>query len=217
MHQVRNEVNGIIHTITFGDISLDEIRKSEYQKPGTLTAQLRQEVKTVSQYPEAKTETSMQKGLFGIEKFGFEKKTYETVETRMAWIPVPASASELEVKKAIAAANQKKAVIYKVLSNHPILDENQKYSISVGQRTMDDFANAQVVRYPENHDEKPNQIIRDRNGKVQYRRTYFWDGPMEDSDARTADLQDQYLTPEIAQELQGMNAAAEFTLSGQTI
>lgn len=206
---------GVRHVISKSAITLDKIGASEFQKEGTLSAQIRQTVTRESYYPSKKTSSSMQANIFDNKDFGFEEQRFESVENRIAWIPVPTNITEAEVKAKLEAAQKNGACIYRVLSNKPILDENQKYAVEQGLRTLDMFANAQVVRYPKgSKDEAGNdnagKIWTDASGNVQYRRTFFWLTAMEDFDAR--DKGESYVSPEIKAELAGASV-----MTGQTI
>jgi len=204
--------NGIRKEINFSPITLDKLYMSENQKPGTITAQLRQVVTTTSFYPSKKVETEKQSGLFSLEDFGFVEKDYDSVEERIAWVPVPVNATEEQVKAVIAS--NPTGVIYKVISNEPILDENQKYGITQGLRTLDHYANAQVVRYPENEktlaDGTANQIVKDKADNVQYRRTFYWKTDINDHDLR--DASKVYVSPELMAEMHGASI-----LEGQSV
>lgn len=201
-----NQTTGVRHESATTPITLDKIYKADYQKEGTLTAQIRQTVTTKSFYPSKKTSNNLQANIFSNEDFGFEEQEFTSTEERVAWLPVPANAKQAEVAKKLAAASAKGACIYRVLSNVPILSEDQKYAISQSLRTMDDFANSQVVRYPEGTKDKDDndisgQIVLDKAGNVQYRRTFFWNTPMDDQDAR--DANDVYISAELEAELSG--------------
>jgi hypothetical protein len=74
---------------------------------------------------------------------------------------------------------------------------------------MDDFANAQVVRYPDTHS-LAGQLILDAAGRVQYRRTFFWKTPQEDQDIRGK--VEPFQSAAIKAELEGASV-----LQGQTI
>lgn len=197
--------SGVSHTTSVGKITLDKISKSDFQKEGTLSAQLRQIVTTVSSYPSKKTATELQANIFDNAEFGFEAKTYESTEARIAWIPVPANIDQAVLEAKLVLANEKGACIYRVLSNAPILDENQKYAITAGIRTLDQFAATQAVRYPENEktiaDGTANKLTLDKAGNVQYRRTFFWNSPMADVDVRGT--VEPYVSPELMAELAG--------------
>lgn len=201
--------NGIRTEVSRSPITLDKLSKADFQKEGTLTAQLRQEVVTKSFYPGKKVESNMQNSLFDTAEFGFSEQEFVSKETRVAFVLVPASKTEAEVKAMLDSANKAGAVIYKVLDTKPILDENQKYSISQGQKTMDDYANAQIVRYPDTH-AKAGQVILDSNGNVQYRKTYFWKSATTDQDNRANST--PYVSALIQAELEGASK-----LEGQTL
>lgn len=208
--------SGVKKTTTISPITLDKVGISgEFQKPGTKTAQVRQQVKTVTSYPSKKTSSDMQSGLFKAEDFGFETQNFENIENRVAFPLVPINATEEQIKANIAAANTAGGCIYRVLSNEPILDDNQKYAVSAGLRTKEQFANTQVVRYPDNErtqaDGTAGKIWTDAQGKVQYRKTFFWDLPKEDVDLRNG-KSSYFTTSEIQAELEGASV-----LQGQTL
>lgn len=209
---VRN--NSVRKEVTKSGISLDKIYKNDFQKPGTLTAQIRQVVDTKSFYPSKKVDSNLQSNIFVGADFGFEDQMFGATETRVAWIPVPEAITPEEVTARLEKAFSNGACIYKVLSCEPILDDNQKYAIEQKLRTMDDFADAQAVRYPVNEatkaDGTANKLILDARGNVQYRRTFFFLSAQEDLDVREQVV--PYVSAKLKAELVG--AAA---LSGQTI
>lgn len=216
-----NSGTEVPQTITYSDIMLDKVEASQYQKEGTLTAQIRQIVTTVSKYPSKQVTSNLQAGLFETPDFGFEAQDFTNIETRVAWIPVPISSKIEEVKAKIDAANKTGATIYRYLSNRPILDNNQKNAIRIGlgDVTLDTFANSQIVRYPTGHSQE-GQICLDANNKVQYRRTYFWLTPLDDQDIRSTDPADVYLSSEIELELSAMTPASVTSpakMEGQTL
>lgn len=191
------------HDVVKKPITLSRIYIAEYQKEGTKTAELRQEVTTVSKYPSKKVDSDLQDNLFNNEDFNFEPQVFTSTEIRMAWMPIPEETTEEVVKTLLGKANEKGGTIYRVLSNKPILDENQKYAITQGLRDMDHFANAQVCRYPDNHEdaELAGELMLDKAGNVQYRRTFFAKTPKADMDLR--DGVDVYMSPEILAEVEG--------------
>lgn len=191
-------------------ITLDEIKVGENQKPGTLTAQIRQVHTTKSFYPSKKVDSNLQDSLFGAKDFGFAEQEFNSEENRMAWIPVPMDATKQTVEALLGNASKAGATIYKVLSNEPIIDENQKYAISNGQQTKDGYADKQVVRYPTNEkttaDGTANQLVLDAMGNPQYRRTFFSMTPKEDIDNRgTSEV---FLSIAIKAELEGASSLA---------
>lgn len=197
--------NGIRKETITGPINLRRIYKADFQKEETLTAELEQEVVTKSFYPSKKVASDMQSSLFSTEEFGFSEQEFTSTEKRIAWVLVPPSKSEAEVKAMLVAAAKNGAVIYRVLSNAPVLDENQKYAINAGIRTIDDFAKTQVVRVPENEETvangTANHLLLDKAGNVQYRRTFYWKTKIADVDSR--DAVNVYMSPEIEAELKG--------------
>jgi hypothetical protein len=203
--------NGVMHQIVKTVISLVRMYVAEFQKEGTKTAELRQEVTTISSYPSKKVTSDLQDNLFNTSDFNFEAQVFNSKETRMAWIPVPEKATEEQVLELLAKVNAAGGTIYRVLSSAPILDENQKYAINQGIRTLDQFANAQVCKYPDNHDDENlrGKLLLDKAGRVMYRRTLFSKTPKEDVDNRG--IVDTYMSPEIAMQLNG----AAFVLESQ--
>lgn len=185
-------------TVTRSKISFSRLYKASYQKEGSKTLEVKQLIKTTSHYPSKKYNSSLQDGLFSESDFGAETNTYTQEETRVAWILVPENKTETEIKLMIN--NLPNSCIYKVLSNEPILDENQKQSIATGLKTKADFANAQVVRYGDNH-EKAGQLILDTDGNVQYRRTFFSKEVKADEDYRG--VVEVYMSREIEMEFEG--------------
>jgi hypothetical protein len=187
--------------------------KAEFQKEGTKTVILEQEIITKTSYPAKKVGSSLDGNLFGADDFGFESKDFENKELRLAFMNVPVNATQEQVQAKLDVANAAGAVIYKLMSNQPILDENQLYAITAGLRTKDQFANSQVARFPKDaKDDKGNDIggqIILHNDKPFYRRTAFATGPVEDVDNRAGS--DYYVSPEIEAELKSASV-----LAGQT-
>lgn len=211
------ENNGIKTITTVSDVTLDEIKESEFQKEGTLSAQIRQIITKESHYPSKKVTNNMQDNIFATKDFGFEEKVFDSKEERVAWLPVPVAASKEAVEAALKAHSAKGAVIYRVLSNQPILTDDQKYAVTIGNKTIDDFANSQAVRYPEGAvDRETGELVEgklalDKAGNVQYRRTFFWKTTRADQDLRDA-TKEGYLSAELKAELVGASV-----MQGQTI
>jgi len=179
-------------------ITVDSVAASDFQKEGTLTAQLRQVITNKAFYPSKSVDNNMSDNIFAESEFGFEEQEFESEETRVAWLLVPEGTTPEAVLARLA--QKPGAMLYKVLANQPILTDDQLYSISIGQRTKDDYANSQVVRYPEGH-ENAGAIILDEHGKVQYRKVFFSSTAKEDMDLRNADPNNMYQSAEIAAEL----------------
>lgn len=202
-------MSGIRKETKKSKIVAEKLYVSNFQKPGTLTAQIRQQIETKSFYPSKKVDSDMQANIFSAADCGFGEQEFTSTEERVAWIPVPSTIKLAEVQAKLDAAFANGACIYRVLSNQPILDENQKYGITQGLVTKDHLANSQVVRYPEDHATEPNGLVKDKAGNVQYRRTFFWNSAKEDVDARDGQV---YLSAELKAELEGASV-----MEGQTI
>lgn len=200
------------------EIGVDEIFKSDFQKEGTMSAQLRQSVTIDAYYPTKKTTNSLHDNLFTTEEFGFSEQKYTSVENRVCWMDVPTGTTIEQVISRIKS--NPKSCLYKILSNKPILTDNQEYAVAQGQRTYDEFASTQVVRYPkdttigegEDARDVSGQIVLDTNGKVQYRRVFFSVNGKDDIDLRTKNIEEQYISEEIKMELEGASV-----LEGQKI
>lgn len=187
--------------VSKSEVSVDKVYKGEYQKEGTMTAQLRQTVKTDTFYPSKQVSNSHQDNPFSLEEFGFSETKYENQEQRVAWLDIPQGLSVEDVLGRIPA----EACLYKILSNRPILTDSQNYAIEQELRTLDNFADSQIVRYGENH-EKAGQIVPDANGKPQYRAVFFSSTAKEDIDLRDADPVNSYASDAIKAEMQGAGA-----------
>lgn len=192
-----------------GKLALRRLFMNDFQKEGSITAEIEQVVITTSFYPAKKVSSDMQAGLFSLAEFGYAETPYESTETRISWVPVPVDSTVEEVAVRLAVMEAAGATNYKVLANEPILDENQKFAIGAKRRTKDQFAATQVCRYPKGHADE-GKLILDENHNPFYRRIFFMDKPQVDIDAR--DKNKVYLSPEIIAEMQG--AAV---LQGQTV
>lgn len=201
--------NNIPRTKALGPITVDKISTAKFQKEGTLTAQIRQTVVTTSLYPSTQANRSIDDALYSNEDFGFAEKAFTNEENRVHFLNVPLGTKPEDVMSKLAAMPG--ACILRILSNTPILTNEQKFNISAGVTTKDVIANSQVVRFPKGHPLE-GQIVLDRNGKVQYREVAFSKVAKEDLDLRTADASDTYSSPEIIAELAGASV-----LEGQSI
>lgn len=191
--------------VTKSPISVSRVYKSDYQKKGTLTAELKQSVKVDSFYPSASIANSLQDNIYGMTDFGFEETEHSNTETRVAWIDVPENSTQEGVAAKLATLPG--ANLYRVLSNRPIIADTEKYAILSPELdvTLDTFANRQAVRYPMGSD-NPGELVTDTNGKIQYRRIAFSVSPKEDEDIRTAAPDDFYASNSLKQELNGVEA-----------
>lgn len=195
--------NRIRKEVSKSPLTVGKIYKSDYQKEGTLTAELRQAVTTKSFYPSKSVANSLQDNVFATTDFGFKDKEYETTENRVAWIDVPLGSTVESVTAKLAAFPN--ANLYRILSNKPILSDTEQYAIEAPELdvTLDVFAERQVVRYPDTAEENAGELATDTNGKIQYRRIAFSSKETVDQDIRTAEPSDFYATPELEAELNG--------------
>ena len=187
---------------TDGPLIVSRVYTSPFQKKGTLTAELKQTVTVKSFYPSAQVSNSIQDNPFSASEFGFQEQEFDSKDTRVAWIDVPLGSNVETVKQKLEGI--KDARLYRVLSNRPIISDNQQYAIDNPELdvSLDSIANEQVVRYPEGH-EDAGKLILDRNGKVQYRRNALSVRGFEDKDMRTPEPSDFYVTPELHAEING--------------
>lgn len=189
-------------------ISITRVYEAPYQKPGTLSAEVKQTIETTSFYPTKSVSNNMQDNIFAVEDFGITETPYKAVENRVAWIPVPIGTTSETV--ALQLAKFPQATIYKVMDSKPILTSDQVRAISGGLTTLAIIANRQVARYPANADANiAGKLIVDANGKPQYRSVFFSRVAKEDVDNRVKDLktakpEDFYTTAEIEAELQAI-------------
>lgn len=191
-------------------LSVSRVYESDYQKEGTHTAELRQTVTTKSYYPGKSVSNNMQDNIFGQSDFGFEEQEYTNNEKRVAWIDVPQGMTSEAVAEKLVQFPE--ATLYRVLSNNPILTDNQVYAINAGLTTKDNFAESQVVRYPEGS-ENAGKLALDSNGKPQYRAIFFSNIAKEDMDLRTENADEFYASANIAAEMN----STEHVVTGQTL
>ena len=214
MSTVSNNTSEVTKTVTKSALAINlekGVYEGAYQKEGTKSVELRQEVTTTGHYPSKRATNELNGSLFGAADFGFASQELSNTEKRVGWINVPAHVTLEQVQAAMLAKPE--AMLYKVLSNHPILSSDQNYAISTGlsSKTLADYSNSQIVRYPASSP-LAGQIVLN-NGKVQYRATFFSDVAHADTlDKRTADPADFFASDEIKAELAG--TSSNF-LSGQ--
>ena len=179
-------------------LEVTRVYKSDWQKEGTLTAEIKQTVKTASFYPSKSVSNDMQDNVFGTKDFGFKDQVFENEETRIAWIDVPANST---VESVVVQLNLfPNATLYKLLSNKPILTSDQKYAVEAEITSIEVIGARQVVRYPESH-QNAGSLVLDANGKPQYRQVFFKVSAIEDIDSRTTEPGDFYASEAILAEI----------------
>lgn len=175
-------------------LEVSRVYKTDYQKEGTLTAEIKQTVTTKSFYPSKSVRSNFQDNPFSNEEFGFSEQEFVSVEKRVAWIDVPQNSTEESVKEILKKFPE--ASLYKVLANRPILTDNQTYAINANLTTEDAIGEKQLVKYPDNH-EKKGEIVMDSLNKPQYRAIFFKTTAHADLDQRTSEPSDFYATPSV--------------------
>lgn len=181
-------------------IEVSRIYKADFQKEGSETCELKQTVKAISFYPSKSVKSNLGDNLFEASEFGYSERDYIQERTDVAWIIVPEGTTVEKVQEMLA--KEKQATLYRIISNHPVLTDNQKYSIAQGLKTMDDFADAQVMRYgTDTEDHNAGDLVLDSNGKPQYKACFFSKEGKADIDLRTSDPQDFYTSVSIYAEL----------------
>jgi hypothetical protein len=193
-----------------GPITVDHVRKGQFDKPGTMQAQLRQQVLTKSHYPTATISNDMSDNLFDAAEFStLGRRTFERTENRVTWMTVPEGTTPEQVEAKLQAFP--KAIIYKVMSNHPILTDNQKAGMAAGLRSMDQYADSQIVRYgdgatdEETGEDLSGMLILDQVGKPQYKCNFLSKNGKADEDRRTKDTEDFFASVTIANEMGATN------------
>ena len=164
-------------------VKLVEFKSYMYGKPGTKTAILRQRITFKTEYNTAE----------GV-------KTHESNEYRVAFVTVSETETLQNVRKELAKNH--KCCIYKISSNHPILTEKAKTAIKNHLKTMDDYADVQVVRFNLGEYKAKGDLVLDTFGKPQYRYLDFSWTFTEDVDLRNADPNDYYASSVIKLEME---------------
>lgn len=189
-----------------GPITVDHVMSSQFDKPGTQQAQIRQQITVKSYYPTAQIVNSKSDNLFARSEFStLSEREFTNVENRVTWMIVPEGTTAADVESRLK--QHPKAIIYREISNRPILTDNQMLALNAGLQTMDDYANRQVLRFAEGTtddetgEDLSGQLILDPNGKVQYRVNFFSMDGKADVDHRNKDKADFYASPEIMEEI----------------
>lgn len=198
-------------------IALARLFVSDFQKEGTITAELKQTVTTTSKYPTKSVSNDLQDNIFKTEEFGFETKDYVSDRVDVAWLDVPSNSTTESVLKQLSLFPD--ATIYRIVSNSPILHSGQSARLESEESQekanllFNQIANRQVLRYSnKSTEDNAGKLILDLNGKPQYKVTFFSSTAKEDQDYRTLDA-DFYGSPEILAELNNSVSV----MSGQTV
>lgn len=184
-----------------GELTVDNVYKADFQKKGTVTVQLRQEVTIKTVYPGIRVNNELQDNPFSVNEFAVKGKEFENTEKRVAWINVPEGVSKEDVEGRLP----KEACLYRILSNYPIITSNQKDAIAngVGNISEESIADKQVIRYPDNSPYAGQLVLRE--GKPQYRAVFYSNTHKDDVDKRDSSPE-YFATPLIKAEISGSNA-----------
>lgn len=203
MNTVSN-TQGVRKETSKGALEVSRVHSTQWQKEGTLTAEIKQTVTTKSYYPSKSVSNNLKDNPFSTSEFGFSESEYSSEERRVAWVEAPIGSTVESMEARLATFPE--ATIYKILANHPILSDNQEYAIEAGLTSKEVIADNQVVRYGEGHPQA-GQLILDKVGKPQYKQTFFKRTAKEDEDLRTEDPADFYSTSEVRVELAGVTTS----------
>lgn len=186
----------------YGLIDVTRVFKGEYNHTNTITAELRQTVETITYYPKTKIQSSLQDNIFAETEFEIEHVPFTRKEHRQAWIDVPPGTTVEDMEFRLLSFQD--ARIYKILSNYPILTDEEEALLLANPITMsrEEFAHRQVVRHGETS-KTPYQLILDKFGKLQYRRLLFSKTAKEDVDLRNNSSNDMFTTPYLIAEING--------------
>ena len=199
------ENQGVRKEISKGGLEISRVHATQWQKEGTLTAEIKQTVTTDSYYPSKSVSHNLQDNPFSTSDFGFTENAYSSTEKRVVWVDVPTGSTVESVATKLASLPN--ATIYKILANRPIISDSQNYAIGAGLTSMEIIADKQAVRYPEGHNEAGKLILKD--GKPQYKATFFKSTAKADEDLRTADTADFYATAIMKSELAETSISVE--------
>ena len=165
-------------TITRTGTKVEDLVVGSFQKKGTVTAVLKQQVTKDYKYTGTQVSNDMQQNPFGAEEFNFEPSVYPGVPTtRVAWIDVPDTIKIEDVISKISGD----ACLYNVYSHSPIIHSNHQAAIDSGIMTKEDLAKSQAIRYGDG--DKEGQLLL-MHEKIQYKKTFFWASTKEDIDLR---------------------------------
>lgn len=170
--------------------------EDKFQKEGTKCALLRQKRNLYTYYPKRQVNNNLKGNPFDIQDFKFKEHCYTSTSYRYTLIEVPSSSTKEEVQEQLD--KHLNGVIYRILSNHPILTDHQEYAIEQGLITKQQIAEKQLVRYWSSENK---ELIFDNVGKPQYRATFYSRDDLEDIDKRTEETKDYYTYYELTEEI----------------
>lgn len=185
-------------------LEVSRVYAANYQKEGTLTAEIKQTVTTESFYPSKSVSNNLKDNPFSNAEFGFNETKYSSSQTRVVWVEVPLNSTVDSVKAKLATLPE--ATIYRIYSNQPIISDSQKYAITAGLTSTEAIADTQAVRYPEGDPQAGLLILKD--GKPQYKADFFKTTSIADVDGRDSDPANSFITAKMRPELVGTTMTA---------
>ncbi len=193
---------------TKGAIQVSRVYVSDFQKEGSETAELKQTEVTVSSYPSKTVDSNLGDNVFGPDEFGYDTKDFTTERTNVAWINVPVGTTPEQVLAKIAA--KPKAALYRIVSNSPILNNNQEYAIGQGIATLEQFAEKQVVRHGSDAEDgawAKGDLVLDNLGRPLYKAVFLTLEGKEDVNLCSEDPADFFASEAIQAEMVGAMAS----------
>ena len=188
-----------------GKVTFSRLYKGDNQKDGSKTVEVKQTITTTAYYAGKKFNNDLQDALVDDSAFGAEEKSYTNTSTRVAWILVPSNFNDTKVKELLA--KHPKQCIQQIISNAPILNENQQRAVDNGIKSLDEYAAGQAIRYGDTHETKAGQLILDSNGKVQYKVNVWKKENCEDIDLRGNG--DEYVSESLQEEVDSILLTAD--------
>lgn len=166
----------------------------EFSKEDTNCVLLRQEVLLSTYYPRRQINNNLKGNPFQFSEFQIEELKFESTTYRYTLIEIPLEKTLEDVNTQLAVYPE--AVLYRILSNHPILSDHQEYALESDLITQEQLANSQLLREGEK-----KRLALDKFGKPQYRGVYYSRTKVEDEDRRTPDVKDYYTYYELEEEI----------------
>jgi hypothetical protein len=185
-------------------LEVSRVYAANYQKEGTLTAEIKQTVTTNSYYPSKSVSNNLKDNPFSNAEFGFNETMYSSSQTRVVWVEVPSNSTVESVKAKIASLPE--STIYRIYSNQPIISDSQHYAINAGLTSKESIADSQSVRYPEGDPQAGLLIL--KSGKPQFKADFFKTTSTEDVDSRNDVADDCFITAKMRAELAGTTMVA---------
>lgn len=175
-------------TSTFSPVVVESVERNQFS--GKLQARISSIETIISVYGIKNGASSLDSQIFSTKDFG-EGETHKNESKRVFFLSVPETMDTIE-KVQEHLKKFPNLHLFRILSNKPILSDEDLASIKNGKLTLDTKAN--------------NQVVRDNGGKIvpfedkpQYKRICLSTEFKEDEDLRNSG--DAYTSPEIWEEM----------------